>query len=109
MELRTTPRYLKQSPNYWLSVPDLARLIAQGAKPGGPAPLPPISDGDAIEVERCVSRIGLISRAGRQLLAAEILAGRPVGIRIEPAAQLGHRHAPQPSRSGSTAGPATPA
>jgi transposase InsO family protein len=68
-----------------LSVNDLARLTAQGAVPGGPPPLPPIEDGDAVEVERCVSRLGLVSLAGHQLLAAEILGGRRVGIRIEPA------------------------
>ena len=68
-----------------LSVSDLARLIAQGAVPAGPSPLPPVEDGGAVEVERCVSRIGLVSLAGRQLLAAEILGGRRVGIRIEPA------------------------
>jgi hypothetical protein len=68
-----------------LSVNDLARLAAQGAVPAGPSPLPPPEDGDAVEAERCVSRIGLISLGGRQLLAAEILAGRRVGIRIEPA------------------------
>jgi len=38
-----------------------------------------------VEVERCVSRLGHVSLAGHQLLAAEILGGRPVGIRIEPA------------------------
>ncbi len=68
-----------------LSVNDLARLTAQGAVPAGPAPLPPIEEGDAVEVERCVSRLGLVCLAGRQLLAAEILGGRRVGIRIEPA------------------------
>jgi len=68
-----------------LSVADLARLIAQGAVPAGLSPLPPVQDGDAVEVERCVSRLGLVSLAGRQLLAAEILGGRRVGIRIEPA------------------------
>jgi hypothetical protein len=68
-----------------LSVNDLARLCAQGAVPAGPAPLPPVEDGDAAEVERCVSRIGLVSLAGHQILAADILGGRRVGIRIEPA------------------------
>jgi hypothetical protein len=34
-------------------------------------------------VDRCVSRFGLVSLAGRQLLAAELLAGRRVSIRIE--------------------------
>jgi transposase InsO family protein len=67
-----------------LSPADLARLTAQGAVPAGPSPLPPVEDGDAVEVERCVSRLGLVCLAGRQLLAAEILGGRRVGIRIEP-------------------------
>jgi hypothetical protein len=68
-----------------LSVNDLARLNAQGAVPAGPSPLPPVEGGDAVEVERSVSRFGLVSLGGRQLLAAEILGGRRVGIRIEPA------------------------
>ncbi|MEU8337868.1 hypothetical protein [Micromonospora tulbaghiae] len=36
-----------------LSVNDLATLTRQGAVPAGTAPLPPVEDGDAIEVERC--------------------------------------------------------
>ena len=67
-----------------LSVNDLATLVAQGASNAGPSPLPPIEEGDAVEVERAVSSLGHVSLAGRQLLAAEILGGRPVGIRIEP-------------------------
>lgn len=63
---------------------DLARLTAQGAVPAGPAPLPSVQDGDAVEVERCVSRLGLVCLAGWQLLAAEILGGRGVGIRSSP-------------------------
>ena len=66
-----------------LSVNDLARLLAEGAVPAGPSPLPPAEDGDAVEVDRCVSRTGLVSLAGQQLHAAEILAGRYVTIRIE--------------------------
>jgi Integrase core domain len=68
-----------------LSVNDLAKLVAAGASNAGPSPLPPIEAGDAVEVERCVSRLGHVSLAGHQLLAAEILGGRPVGIRIEAA------------------------
>jgi hypothetical protein len=68
-----------------LSVNDLAKLVAQGASNAGPSPLPPIEDGDAVEVERAVSGLGHVSLAGHQFLAAEILGGRPVGIRIEPA------------------------
>jgi hypothetical protein len=41
--------------------------------------------GDAIEVERPVSRGGLVSLGPHRLLAAEILGGQLVGIRIEPA------------------------
>ena len=66
-----------------LSVNDLAKLTAAGAVPAGPSPLPPVEDGDAVEVERCVNRFGLVSLGGHRLLAAEILAGRQVGIRIE--------------------------
>jgi transposase InsO family protein len=69
-----------------LSVADLATLTAEGAVSAqGESPLPPPEDGDALEVERCVSRLGLVSLGNRQLLAAEILGGRRVGIRIEPA------------------------
>lgn len=68
-----------------LSVNDLAKLVAQGATNAGPSPLPPIEEGDAVEVERAVSSLGHVSLAGHQLLAAEILGGLPVGIRIEPA------------------------
>jgi hypothetical protein len=69
-----------------LSVADLARLVAEGAVPAtGDAPLPPIEDRGAVEVERCVSRLGLVSLGNRQLLVAEILGGRRVGIRLEAA------------------------
>ena len=66
-----------------LSVNDLARLIAEGATPAGPSPLPPTEDGAAVEIERTVSKDGAVSFGGRYVLAAEILAGRRVGIRIE--------------------------
>jgi hypothetical protein len=71
-----------------LSVNDLATLAQHGAVPAGPAPLPPIEDGEAVEaveVERTVNRGGGISLGQHIVLAAEILAGRRVGIRIEPA------------------------
>jgi hypothetical protein len=68
-----------------LSVNDLAKLAATGAVPAGPSPLPPAEDGAAIEVERPVSRGGLVSLGPHRLLAAEILGGQLVGIRIEPA------------------------
>jgi hypothetical protein len=41
-----------------LSINDLAKLAAQGAVPAGPAPLPPVTDGGAVEVERTVNRGG---------------------------------------------------
>jgi hypothetical protein len=68
-----------------LSVNDFAKLVAQGATNAGPSPLPPIEGGDAVEVERAISSLGHVSLAGHKLLAAEILGGRPIGIRIEPA------------------------
>jgi transposase InsO family protein len=68
-----------------LSTADLAGLAQQGAVAAGPPPLPPAEDGEAIEVDRAVNNSGLVSLAGRQVLAAEILGGRPVIVRIEPA------------------------
>src|SRR4051794_35242342 len=68
-----------------LSTADLAQLAADGAVPAGPPPLPLDEDGAAIEVDRAVNNSGLVGLAGKQVLAAEILGGRPVIIRIEPA------------------------
>ena len=72
-----------------LTVADLTRLLAEGARPAGPPPLPttPGSDG-VIEVERVVSRGGTITLGGQVILAAEILGGRQVGVRIEEATLL---------------------
>ena len=64
---------------------DLGRLAAQGAVNAGPSPLPPVQPGDAVEVERIVSKDGLVTLGGHMLLAAEILGGQRVGIRIEAA------------------------
>lgn len=66
-----------------LSTADLARLIATGARPAGPPPLPKAEPGAAIEVERVVSKDGAVHLASQYVLAAEILGGRRVGIRIE--------------------------
>ena len=66
-----------------LTVTDLARLVAAGAVAAGPSPLPPIEPGDAVEVERVVSRGGTVVLGGHVVLAAEILSGRRLGIRIE--------------------------
>lgn len=66
-----------------LTATDLARLVAEGAINAGPSPLPPIEPGDAVEVERTVSRGGTVVLGGHVVLAAEILSGRRLGIRIE--------------------------
>ncbi len=67
-----------------LSTADLARLASEGAVPAGSPPLPLETDGAAIEVDRAVNNGGLVSLAGKQVLAAEILGGRPVIVRVEP-------------------------
>ncbi|RSS08974.1 IS481 family transposase, partial [Streptomyces sp. WAC08401] len=48
----------------------------------GPPPLP-TGDGVAFEVDRVVNNSGLVGLGGHQVLAAEILGGRQVGIRID--------------------------
>src|SRR5262249_42096821 len=68
-----------------LSPADLRKLAASGAARAGPSPLPPAAGTQAIEAERPVSRGGLVSLGTRRLLAAKILGGQLVGIRIEPA------------------------
>ena len=68
-----------------LSTADLTRLAATGGRPAGPPPLPPAEPGAAIEVDRIVSKDGPVHLANRYVLAAEILGGRRVGIRIEEA------------------------
>jgi transposase InsO family protein len=73
-----------------LSARDLTELARAGATPAGRPPLPVVEPGDgrAIEVDRSVSNCGLVGLAGRQVLAAEILRGRQVSIRIEPTTLL---------------------
>jgi transposase InsO family protein len=67
-----------------LTTADLARLAVTGGRPAGPPPLPaPERDGTAVEVDRVVNAVGTVGLAGRQLLAAEILAGRRVTVRID--------------------------
>jgi transposase InsO family protein len=66
-----------------LSAADLAKLMATGGRPAGPPPLPPPRPGPAVETDRTVNRNGLVSLGGQTVLAAEILAGRRVGIRVE--------------------------
>jgi hypothetical protein len=80
---------VKSLRSHW-SAADLARLKREGATPAGPPPLPSVQrgDGGAIEVDRSVSNSGIVSLAGHQVLAAEILRGRLVTIRIEAATLL---------------------
>ena len=67
-----------------LSSADLERLAATGGRPAGPPPLPPPdSPGAAVEVDRVVSTGGTVSLLGRPVLAAEILAGQRVTVRID--------------------------
>jgi transposase InsO family protein len=69
-----------------LSSADLAQLARGGATPAGPPPLPPAEpDETAVEVDRTINNTGLVSLAGHQVLAAEILRGRRVAIRIDAA------------------------
>ncbi|GIG17613.1 hypothetical protein Cme02nite_59450 [Catellatospora methionotrophica] len=67
-----------------LSVNDLAALAAAGGRAAGPSPLPPIEPGcGAVEVDRTVNRGGHVSLGQHVVLAAEILAGRRVSVRVE--------------------------
>jgi hypothetical protein len=67
-----------------LSGRGLAILRAHGGRPAGPPPLPPAdATSAAVEVDRTVSRSGLVSLASRRVLAAEILAGRRVSLRLD--------------------------
>jgi transposase InsO family protein len=67
-----------------LGAADLERLRRDGAVGAGPPPLPAVHAGSgAVEVDRSVSSSGIVSLAGRQVLAAEILQGRRVSIRVD--------------------------
>ena len=76
------------------SVTDLATLRSQGAVPAGPPPLPSHGGPGSragrriVEVERTVARNGIVSLGAKVVLAAEVLAGRRVGIYIEEGAPL---------------------
>ena len=66
-----------------LSTADLTRLAADGGRAAGPPPIPAAEPGAAIEVDRVVSKDGHVSLGGRYHIAAEILGGQLVCIRIE--------------------------
>jgi hypothetical protein len=60
----------------------LALVAGVGSRPAGPPPLPPAEPGAAVQVDRVVNKTGVVSLAGRQILAADILGGCSVTIRI---------------------------
>jgi hypothetical protein len=71
-----------------LTVADLPKLVAAGASNADPPPIPTLADGAAVEVDRVISRAGTFTLGGHILVGAAILAGRQVGIRIEPTTLL---------------------
>ena len=77
------PRWTRIRPDSNVSAADLAALAVTGARAAGPPPLPPAELGAAIEVDRIVSKDSAVHLAGCYVLAAEILGGRRVAIRIE--------------------------
>ncbi|WP_411267404.1 IS481 family transposase [Actinoplanes sp. KI2] len=66
-----------------LSVADLSALLRQGGRPAGPPPMPAPRPGDVVEVDRTVNRFGTVSLGQRPIVAADILSGRRVSIRID--------------------------
>jgi hypothetical protein len=68
-----------------LSATDFAQLSRDhGAVAAGLPPLPTVeAHGRAVDVERTATTSGIVSLAGHQLPAAEILPGRRVAISIE--------------------------
>jgi hypothetical protein len=67
-----------------LTTAHLKQLLAAGAHPAGPPPIPgPIRPGAAVEVDRTVAPNGVISLAGRQHLIGYHLAGRRITARLD--------------------------
>jgi transposase InsO family protein len=71
-----------------LTVTDLTRLVASGASNAGQPPIPALAAGEVVEVDRVISPAGTFGLGGKILVGAAILAGRQVGIRIEPTTLL---------------------
>jgi transposase InsO family protein len=65
-----------------LGLPELARLAAGGARPGGPSPLL-AGTGMAVEIERTVNAHGLVGLAGAQASVGCQLAGQRVTLRMD--------------------------
>jgi hypothetical protein len=69
-----------------LSVTDLAGLLRGGGRPAGPSPLPVATTGGpaaAVEVDRTVNASGHVTLGQHVVVAAEILAGRRISIRVD--------------------------
>jgi Integrase core domain len=71
-----------------MTVADLRKLVAAGARNAGPPPIPTLAAGEAVEVDRVISPAGTFTLGGQILVGAAILAGRQVGIRVEPTTLL---------------------
>jgi hypothetical protein len=62
----------------------LSERPAPGARPAGASPLPPAEpDGTALEVDRTLSRTGLVSLGPHRVLIADVLGGQRVCVRID--------------------------
>jgi transposase InsO family protein len=66
-----------------LSVTLLAQLARDGGRPAGLPPVPVLPFTGAVEVDRTVSNAGAVSLGQHVVLAAEILRGRRVVVRVE--------------------------
>ena len=66
-----------------LSVVDLGRLAANGARPAGPSPISAPTTSTAVEVDRLVNGVGLVGLLGAQHSVGFELAGRMVTLRFE--------------------------
>ncbi|MBX6752499.1 MAG: IS481 family transposase, partial [Micromonosporaceae bacterium] len=66
-----------------LSVNHLTQLVRDGGRPAGPPPVPSLPFTGPVEVDRTVSTAGTVSLGQHLVLAAEILAGRRVSVRVD--------------------------
>jgi transposase InsO family protein len=82
VHLNTNGIRLKSVPSR-LTVAHLQQLLADGASPAAPPPVPAGQTGDAIEVDRLVNSTGLISLAGRQHPIGSHYAGRRLTVRLD--------------------------
>jgi hypothetical protein len=91
VHLSSNGRYLKTLPSR-LSDRDVARLRRAGARTAGPPPagrLPGrLLAGAAVEIDRTVNALGIVSLGQQQLSVSSVLAGQRVTIRLEQ--QLAH-------------------